>query len=222
MRESNTNSTDTKDIRLGDKIDTPEHPLTNPKKALIYTQILFSPIPISAKNIAFNTKLPLNTVYHHLKQLNASNIIDSKKEIVGNLVKETWYITKEFTDYQNKRNEMYSIENPSVFGRLSINPDILIQGANFIQASVSSYIHSYKENLIRFEKKQKESNNPSILKIWALNSDEYKYVLGEFSKIRENLRKMNNNRNLDEKYQNQFVTDQERFLVFLGGFPPIE
>lgn len=211
-----------KDYNSDEIFPLSEDPLFHPKQSKIYIQIFFAPKPITAKRIAEKTKLPLNTVYHHLRLMHKKNIIDSTRNIIGNLVEESWFVSEKFSKSEKKRRYDNSVFNEKGFDWLYNNPNQLIRNVNFIQASTISYTNQYTDHEKEFRELQKNSDNPALLKVWLLTEEEYKYVITEFTKIRLKLRELDQNRDNDIRDKRQFAKEGEKHLVFVGALPDME
>ncbi|MFX0066626.1 MAG: winged helix-turn-helix domain-containing protein, partial [Candidatus Hermodarchaeota archaeon] len=190
------------------------------KKALVYTQIYLTPEPITAKEIAQNTGLALNTVYNYIRELSEEDIIDSQTENVGNLIQERWFINSNYI--KQRRNQIKGVINKEYEDYFLVEPKEFSRQLMLLKSMATPYIKTYEYAKEKFEKIQEHSSRPAIIKLWSLFPDEFEYVVKEIENIRKKLRQLNKvSREQQELPSNLMTLKGENNLVFVVALPNI-
>ena len=183
------------------------NPLSNPKKAIIFSVIHLQMRPITAKEISLLTKIPLNTVYHYLKILKKENIIESQTEEINNLLQEKWVITEEFNQkYQEDLFEDWKV-NEHIEEPAPVNVARIRKLTAMFNAQVNIYLNSY-ETKKNFPKAQVTSEKPCKYYYYVVDDDEYKLLLKEMKNIVEKI-----------SFPDEPTDPPPKNLVFYGFFP---
>ena len=215
-----------KQIDLEEKVSTTKvkrlkHPLDHSKKALVFTQIYLAPEPITVKEIAENTGLALNTVYHYIRELSQENIIYSQTENVGNLIQERWVLN---LDYNEKRiSQIPTTMNKVYMDRFFTDPKDLGRQLMLLNSMAQPYLRVYEKNGNKFVKIQEHSSRPAIIKLWGLNPEEFEYIVKEIEKIRKKLREISKaTRDQHNNSSPHKPLKWENNLFFMVALPNIE
>ncbi len=184
--------------------------------AAVLAQVSLYSGKISAKEIAKNVGIHVNTVYNHLNLLEKNKIVAADEIQVKNLTKKLW--KRQPTSIEDEETR---VKNTNFEKKFSGEPRSIVTYIRYLNGLI-------QENLVKlsqldkksFEEYQRTTNAPVWVKLYGLSSDDYEFALRKLNDLREQLYERSVARGEKEYRRTAFHSDENNFL-FLITFPDL-